>query len=90
MTAGALRSVPPSPEVVACRDAVMDALRAHAEALTGPEILAVLAYSVGQCIAVQDQRTMTSEQAIELVQRNIAAGNLDTIAQLLQAPGGHA
>lgn len=58
----------------------MEALKREAADLTGEEILALLSYSVGQCIAVQDQRSMTPSQAMEIVSANISQGNADAIA----------
>lgn len=58
-------------------DAVNDELKAG-EAST-MEVLAVLAYSVGQCIALQDMTKVTPQIAMDMVLRNIAAGNMDIV-----------
>jgi hypothetical protein len=54
------------------------------------EILAIVANIVGKVIAMQDQRTTTPEQAMEIVHRNIQQGNAEAVAQLMGPPGGHA
>ena len=55
--------------------------------LTAPELLALCAYMTGACIANQDQRTMTSEKAMEIVSRNIEVGNASAISEVLSASG---
>lgn len=85
-----MKCVPPSAAVVACREDVMRALQRHADKLTAAEILALMAYTVGQTLACQDQTAMTMEMATEMIQSNIETGNADFIAQFIAAPGGHA
>lgn len=55
--------------------------------LTGLEMLAVASHLVGVLIAVQDQRTVTQDMAMELVARNIEAGNAEAIGSLLKSEG---
>lgn len=62
----------------------------HAVGLTAAEVLAIAANMVGKLIALQDQRTMTREQAMEIVANNIELGNRTVIEQLLQSTGGRA
>ncbi len=50
--------------------------------MTSMEILAVMAYSTGSCIALQDQRKVTPELALEIVAKNIEAGNRVAIQEL--------
>lgn len=69
------------------RSAVMEAIRKEGAEIPAEEILAVLAYSVGQVIAVQDQRAITPEMALNLVMRNVEAGNADALRELLSAKG---
>jgi hypothetical protein len=66
-------------------------LRKHAGDLSAPEMLALISYLVGQVIALQDGNTMTREQALELVSKNIEQGNKDAAEEhLMRAPKGSA
>lgn len=56
--------------------------------ISNVEILALMAQVTGMVIAMQDQRTMTPDQAMDLVARNIEAGNASAVEQLFQAPAG--
>ncbi len=47
--------------------------------VTAMEMLAVLAYCTGQCIALQDMLNITPEMAMDLVLKNIQAGNMEII-----------
>lgn len=62
-------------------------LRKHGGALRADEMLALAAYSVGQIMAMQDQRTMTPAMAIELVRANIEAGNAHAVDGLMSPAG---
>lgn len=55
--------------------------------LSAVEALALTAYITGGCIAMQDQRTMTAERAMEIVMRNIEGGNRAAMEQVLSAAG---
>ena len=57
--------------------------------LTDREALALCAYVTGAAIAMQDQRITTSKLAMEIVLRNIEAGNASVIDQL-SCTSGHA
>ncbi|WP_319499310.1 hypothetical protein [uncultured Cohaesibacter sp.] len=54
----------------------------YTDALPQERMLAVAAYTVGQIIAMQDQRKFTSESVMALVSENIEAGNRDAVEQL--------
>lgn len=56
--------------------------------ISADELLSVLSHTVGQCIAMQDQRKVTPEQALKLVWDNIEAGNKAALSDLLEADGG--
>lgn len=51
------------------------------------EILAIAAYTVGQLVALQDQRTVTPAMAMEIVANNIEAGNLHVVEGIMDAGG---
>lgn len=81
---------PPSPEVVQMRNEIVQVLQKYRE-LNQQEVLAALSYTVGQCIALQDQNKMTPAMCMEVVHRNIEAGNQHVIKQLTQeTPAGNA
>jgi len=82
-----VRSVTPQPEHVAFRNDVLDLLKKHAGHLDAKDMLALSAHLVGQLVAMQDQRTMTREIALEIVARNIEAGNAEVLANLNRSKG---
>jgi hypothetical protein len=51
------------------------------------EMLAVAANMLGKMIAMQDQRTVTPEMAMEVVAKNIESGNQQVLAELSQSRG---
>lgn len=57
--------------------------------LTAEESLAVAANMIGKMIAMQDQRHMTPEQAMEIVRKNIELGN-EQVLDLLKRSEGNA
>lgn len=50
--------------------------------ISGPDMLALLAFITGSAIAMQDSKVMTSELCLKLVSNNIEAGNAAAIAQV--------
>lgn len=55
--------------------------------LSAVEALALCAYMTGSAIAMQDQRTMTSAKAMQIVSLNLQAGNKAAMEQVLSAGG---
>jgi hypothetical protein len=51
------------------------------------ECMCLLSHILGQVLAMQDQRAISSEQALEVVQRNIEAGNRDAIRGIMETVG---
>lgn len=84
-----LSSFSATPRHRAARRAMIDALRPFDD-LSAEELLAVAAAFVGQMIALQDQTKITPEQAMDLVARNIEAGNMAAIQHHLGNPEGAA
>jgi hypothetical protein len=80
------KSQEPTPQHKAFRDDLIAAMRKHGH-LRADELLAMAAYVVGQLIALQDQRKMTPAMAMELVAKNIEAGNQHTLTEVLSAGG---
>lgn len=68
-------------------DAMKAVLVQFKDRLSGMEMLAVASHLVGVLIAVQDQRAVTREMALELVSQNIEAGNAEAINGLLKSEG---
>jgi hypothetical protein len=64
--------------------AVLDKYKHELDAV---DILAVAAHLVGTIIALQDQRTMTPEMALELAAMNIEAGNAEALEEVMKSNG---
>lgn len=73
------RRVTPTPQHKAFREDVIEVLRKHAGHLDAKDMLAFASHLTGQIIAMQDQRTVTREMALEIVMRNIEVGNAEVI-----------
>lgn len=63
------------------RNRLLGSIKAELDAknISAADLLALLAHTVGACIAMQDQRTMTPDQAMHIVATNIEAGNLEAL-----------
>ena len=59
----------------------------HAPNFSAVELLAIAANMIGKLLAMQDQRTMTPAQAMEVVAKNIESGNQEIVDQLHQSRG---
>lgn len=70
----------PGPHHEAFRADLLAVLNKHAGALDSSEMLALAAYTTGQIMAMMDARVWTSGAALEVVSRNIEAGNAQAIA----------
>jgi hypothetical protein len=73
----------PTEQHLAFRKAMEEAIRVHGAELDAVDLLAVCAHFVGQLIALQDQRVITREIAINIVFKNIEQGNMEAINSLL-------
>lgn len=58
-------------------------LNKHAAKVTPVELLAIAANMVGKLIAMQDQRIITVDRAMEIVGKNIEVGNKQVMDDLL-------
>jgi len=65
-------------------------VRRHADKLTSLELLAVGANLLGKLVALQDQRTVTPAEAMEIVAQNIEHGNKQVLDELAAKTGGRA
>ena len=59
----------------------------HASELSSLQLLAIAGNMVGKLIAMQDQRSITAEQALEIVFQNLQAGNRQILDQILHSQG---
>ena len=82
-----MKSVEPTSSDKALRDDIMALIKRHLVPDTAERVLAIAAQVVGQCIALQDQRTMTREMVWKIVGDNIEAGNLGVIDSLNDTKG---
>lgn len=74
--------VKPAAKHRAFRDDMIALLKKHAGDLDATEMLALAAHLVGQIIAMQDQRTITREIALDIVGQNIEVGNAEAMAEV--------
>ena len=59
----------------------------NADKMTALEVLAVAANMIGKLVAMQDQRTVTKELAIEIIRHNIEMGNQHVLDELQKSQG---
>ena len=76
-----------APEHEVAYQDIVQLVRKHADKLTAAELLAVAANMIGKLAAMQDQRTMTPEMAMEIIANNIEVGNKQALAQVNAEPG---
>lgn len=66
---------------------IADLIKRHLTPDTSQRVLAIAAQIVGQVLAMQDQRKMTSEMAMQIVIQNIEIGNQGVIDSLHATKG---
>ncbi len=64
----------------AFRNDMLAVMNKHAGHLDSSEMMALSAYTTGQIMAMMDARKWTSELAMEVVTKNLEAGNNQAIA----------
>lgn len=79
--------VRPTAKHEAFRSDCLALLNKHAGALDATEMLALASHMVGQIVAMQDQRKVTPNRAMEIVARNIEQGNGEVLAELGKSAG---
>ena len=77
----------PGVDHLAFRDDCVAVLSKHAGRLSAPELLALASNLVGQIITMQDQRTMTREEAFKIVTANIEVGYQSVVNALQETVG---
>lgn len=70
-----MKSILPEKGDLAFRTEMLALLDKHAGNLDSAVMLAIASYTVGQILALQDQRTMTPEMGMAIIQSNIESGN---------------
>jgi hypothetical protein len=83
-----MKSVASKPEHLAFLKALEAAIAQHGQNLDAVELLALTSHLVGQLIALQNHRVMTSDMAMQIVMSNMEQGNSE--AMRLLATGGAA
>jgi len=78
------------PEFEAVYQAIAAAMRPYEQKLSPLEMLAVLSNMVGKLVALQDQRKVTPDLAMEVVARNLEIGNMQAMEELLKNTEGRA
>jgi len=81
-----MRAVTPNSKHEAYLDALQISLAAH-QHLSSIELLAITSQFVGILIAHQDQRKYSADQVMEIVGRNIEAGNQAVLEGLFDTRG---
>ena len=79
-----------TPDMAACRMAMVAAMQPYADKLGGEGMLAVASALVGQLVAMQDQRVMTPAMAMAIVAKNIESANQEVLTNLAGASAGSA
>lgn len=82
-----IRRHEPTAQHRAFRDDAIELLKKHGAHLDATEMLALAAHLTGQIIAMQDQRKVTREVALQIVGQNIEVGNAEVIRGLSQSGG---
>lgn len=81
------KTVAPSSKAIAVRDEMIALMRAKMADVDPAEMLAVVSYTVGQLLALQDQRKMTPAMGLQIISDNIEAGNAQAIKEVLSTDG---
>jgi hypothetical protein len=63
-------------------------LSKHAAKISAEEMLAIASNLLGKLVAMQDQRTMTRERALETVMKNVEYGNQQVVNELAGGAAG--
>lgn len=62
-------------------------LSKHKGKVSSLEMLAIAANMTGKIVAMQDQRTVTPQDAVDVVSKNMELGNAQVIAELSKTQG---
>lgn len=70
----------PTVDHEAFRNDMIAVMNKHAGSLDASDMMALAAYTTGQIMAMQDARKWTPALAMEIIAKNIEAGNAQAIA----------
>lgn len=82
-----MKSFTPNAADQALHRDIADLIKRHLTPDTQQRVLAIAAQVVGQVLAMQDQRTMTPDRAMQVVIANIEIGNKGVIDSLHNTKG---
>lgn len=82
-----MKTVSPSIDLGQFRIDLLALMDRYAGVLPSDQILAMSAIACGQILAMQDQRTMTKDMALDIVLRNIELGNAQMVTALMNSAG---
>jgi len=82
-----MRPVTATPKHEVLYKELADLVGRHEPEVSAMEVLAIAANLVGKLIAMQDQRLVTREMALEIVLENIEKGNRQAIEAVLKSEG---
>lgn len=82
-----MRRIEPNDAHKALKADIDAALLKHGKVMSSAEILAIISQMCGMVLAMQDQRTMTKDAALEIMTSNIEIGNAIVIANLNATQG---
>ena len=75
-----MKTKSPTVDHLAFRGDLIALMNRYAGALDASDMMALAAYATGQIMAMQDARKWTPELAMDVVAKNIEAGNQQAIA----------
>lgn len=76
-----------SPDHHVAYDDIVRLVGKHKDRLSPVELLAIAANMIGKLIALQDQRTITPDKAMEIVFWNIEEGNQQAVFEMSETKG---
>ena len=82
-----MKSFEPSDALRKAKAAFLDALKPYGDDLTPEEILALLSNMTGQTLALLDQEKYTPDMGINIIMKNIEAGNKEVVDALMESQG---
>ena len=81
------RILTPTADMAAFRLELLQLCDKHVGKLPCVHMLVIAAQAVGLIMAFQDQRNMTADEAIQIVQANMEIGNISAIADVTNVTG---
>lgn len=76
-----------SPEHEVAYQEICKLVNKHGDSVSSLELLAIAANMVGKLIALQDQRTVTTDYAMYVVLENLSYGNMQALEQISSTKG---